>query len=343
MSMSSSPRTSRKPLLLIPLVLLALVGLRPEAQAQTALVPCYGAPADYIARYDSVDGAVDGQVSYPEARVFLETQGWLQPPGETAIHHFEHIHEGLCYPYAETWLQPSNARTFDVRYIFHNVQNYNISAVSATFVDANNSGGGYTATAAQKAELEAAMDSSAGTTNTVFQSYTSLNIGTSCRKTFRPTLNTVRANPDALVDEWFAAGQWTSYIDYPGQPVCTPEFNQDQVRSRNWILPNGGYLYNTLTGLPTASQMSNAVNELTFTVNGTGQPYFYYIDPDFHAHPDNPGLVGEVSLGVVNGNLPVTVDLTGIPSGEHKLVVRSVRGITSSVLVIPFKKKAVCT
>ena len=135
-------------------LLLAAVRGGGEAQAQQALVPCFGAPADYVTAYDAVDGSTDGAVSYPEPRMFVEVQSHLQPPGETERHHFEHIHIGMCFPYAETWAQPVLARTANVRYVFHHVENYNIVNVSSNFVDANNSGGGYTATAAQMAQLE---------------------------------------------------------------------------------------------------------------------------------------------------------------------------------------------
>lgn len=308
-----------------------------STSAQAALVPCYGAPADYVAAFDAVDGTTDGAVSYPEPRVFLEEQSHLKPSGVTDRHHFEHIHLGMCFPYAETWVQPSNARTANVRYVFHNVENYNVSAASSTFVDANNSGGGYTATAAQLAEIEAAMDASAGTTTQVFQSYVFKNIGTSCRKTFRPTLNTVRANSSALVDEWFAAGQWTTYIDYAGQPVCNPEFQQDQVRARSWVLPSGGYLYNTLYNLPPASQMSAPVTgTLNVTLSGTGQPFSAFIDPDFHAHPDSLGLWNQ-DYGPVNGQLPISIPLDGVAAGTHRLVVIADRELHSSVMVVPFR------
>ena len=230
--------------------------------------------------------------------------------------------------------------------MFHHVQNYNIASAKADFVDANNSGGGYVATAAQKAELEAAMDSSATSTVTVFQSYTMQNIGSSCRKTFRPSLNTVRANSAALVDEWFTAGQWTTYINYPGQPVCNPEFQRDQIRSRSWILPNGGYLYNTPVGLPTASNMDvpyeASIDFVWAGSNSGSDPLSWYIDPNFHVHPANLGIA-HLDLGVMpRGDSPVSVPLEGVSAGQHRLVLIAVRGIQSSIVVVPFAKTGGC-
>ena len=92
-------------------LVVVLGGANMDAGAQAApLVACYGAPADYVAANDAVDGATDGVVAYPEARVFLEVQSHLQPPGETERDHFEHIHLGMCFPYAEKWVQPAAAR-----------------------------------------------------------------------------------------------------------------------------------------------------------------------------------------------------------------------------------------
>ena len=137
-------------------VLIAGGGGSLEAQAQTPLVPCFGAPADYVAAFDNIDGVMDGKVSCAEPRAYYEAQGQLVPPGVTERHHFEHIHIATCFPYAEDWKQPNNARTLDMAYTFHHVENYNISKAQANFVSVGSSGKGFLATAAQKAELEAA-------------------------------------------------------------------------------------------------------------------------------------------------------------------------------------------
>ena len=322
------------------LVLVAGSSGRLDATAQTPpLIPCYGAPADYVAANDAVDGVTDGAVSYPEARMFVEVQSHLQPPGETERHHFEHIHIGMCFPYAEKWVQAPTQRKVNVRYVFHHVENYNIVNVSSNFVDANNSGGGYVATAAQKAELETAMDASAGTTTTVMQSYTMSNIGTSCRKTFRPQVNTVRANAAALVDEWFTAGQWTTYIDYAGQPVCTPELNRDQMRSRSWVLPAGGYLYTPVIGTPKASEAAVPhTDSYDFIFGSTGQPLFVHVDPQFHQHPEDPGVYHAALGSFPDGDNPISVPLETVGPGEHRLMLTTTRGIQSSIVVVPFSK-----
>jgi hypothetical protein len=101
------------------------------AHAQTQTYPCAFAPPDYIVANDADDGAVDGQVSYPEPRVFLEAQGHVFEYGATQRHHFEHIHIGMCFPYAEVWKEPNDARSVDVRYVFHEVRDYTITKSTA--------------------------------------------------------------------------------------------------------------------------------------------------------------------------------------------------------------------
>jgi hypothetical protein len=87
----------------------------PKLRLGYEVYECFGAPADYLQAFDATDGVTDGRVMYPEARVYLETQGWLTSPGETPGHHSEHIHMGACFPQGERWRQPNNARTIDFR------------------------------------------------------------------------------------------------------------------------------------------------------------------------------------------------------------------------------------
>ena len=61
-------------------VLIAGGGGSLEAQAQTPLVPCFGAPADYVAAFDNIDGVMDGKASCG-SRAYYEAQGRLCRPG----------------------------------------------------------------------------------------------------------------------------------------------------------------------------------------------------------------------------------------------------------------------
>lgn len=331
---------------ILGLLAIALTGGIGQASAAITDVPCFGIPQDYRIANDMVDGVFDGEVRYPEARVFIESQSHIQESASVVmINEFEHLHVGGCFPYAEKWVQPPNARTFDARLVFHNNRNYNITNFGSTFVHNGGSGGGFTANATQKAQLETAMDNSANSTQTVFQSFTMGSNNTSCRKSFRPSLKTERANDLALVDFWEDAGQWTTYFDYPGQPVCTPEFAVDQLRARSWVQPNRGYIYTNIFDLPTASHMSDPLpssGTLDFTVGVSGRAFQVYVDPDFHNPAgDNPGVWHKdfpaLSQGTVNTQVHVSIPLADIPPGVHRVVVVSGGGFQAAIQVFPFK------
>lgn len=312
-----------------------------EAGAQATMHECVGAPADYVAANDANDGVLDGKVSSPEPRAFLETQSHIQPPGVTERHHFEHIHIGACFPYAETWVQENLARTLDVRFVFHHVANYNVVSFGFTFVRQGGANGPFIATLAQRAELEAAMDASANGTTTVFQHYSAIKKNDmNCRWTARPELQVVRANADAVVDEWFAAGQWTTYIDYAGQGACLPEFQTDRVASRSWAQPGGGYTYSTIFA-PPASQMDEPVSDPWEVLeNASNNDVHNYVDPNFHVG-GNLGLWHQDS-GVHNGDFTISVPLADIPAGAHRLVYIGDRPVSdgtisqSAIQVVPF-------
>ena len=307
---------------------------------------CFGAPADYVQAFDATDGVVDGRVMYSEPRVYLETQGWLTAPGQTPGHHSEHIHMGACFPQGETWLQPNDARTIDFRIILHNVVGYRVTKFGASFSDANNSGGGLSASAAQLAELNEAAAASRDMTVKVYQSYGMKPIGTNCRKSFRPKLEVEPVTDEALVDGWFVQSSWHNYFNYPGLPTCTPSDDRDSIRTRNW---NGtsyhwaGFLNNFR-----ASQMDETKpdpwNLKLSATHGTNQESLH-IDPDFHHHPDNLGLWYENYSFHNVGEFTVTVPLVENDiHGIHKLVFLGHKGVgtdrpaSTVVNIIPFKR-----
>ena len=306
--------------------MLATGGSPNDAQAQTPLLPCFGAPADYVAANDSRDGAVDGKVSYPEQRVFLEAQGHVKPSDVTARHHMEHIHIGLCFPYAETWKQPMGARTVDVRYVFHHNENYTITKVTGLNVNKGGAGkDGFAATPAQIAELQAAMDASATSTRTVHQNY--LMTGpffAKCRKTFKLSVSTIETpGKVAAVDVWEPEFQATTYIDYGLATACTPEYATDRFLARDWVPtgPNMGYLYAGLMP-PKASELAvgPVADPFPQTLIATGMDASLHVDPNYHGAMDDDGVWQHDfgPLGVVT--FPYNVPTGNLAGGLHRLV-----------------------
>lgn len=312
-----------------------------NGHAQVATFPCYAAPADYVAAFDGQDGTVDGAVSYPEPRAYYESQGHL--PTNVTIHHREHIHIATCFPYAEDWKQPNNARTLDLAYTFFQVENYNITRAFANFVSVGNSGKGFLATPAQVAELEAAMDASATGATKVFQHQTMTGtLQLNCRTTGKMGLTVVRANPDAVVDSWEPEMQITTNINYAGQGACTPEFTADQMRGRDWPIPAEGYIYSTFLGMPRAGLADVPVSDpWSVTINAVNQNSLLMIDPDLHNHdPDSPdgddlGLWNQ-DYGVFFGSQTVSIPTADLPAGNHRLMFYGQRGIHAAIMVVPF-------
>jgi hypothetical protein len=319
---------------------------------------CFGAPADYVQAFDATDGVVDGRAMYPEPRVYLETQGWLTVPGQTPGHHSEHIHTGACFPQGETWVQPNDGRSLDVKHVFHNVVGYQVTVVRAGFVDSGGSAaGGILYKADQLAELTAAANSSADTTVAVFQRYLMEPAQTNGRKEIRIGLNLIRSGPEALVDRWFTDGRWQSYINYPGLPYRDPLEDSDIIRARNWFEINGqeDYHYGGFTDSWRAKSMGvtgttrPGVWRLHLTATHDSNHEWLHIDPSFHSHPDDLGLWWQTFRFKGSTVQPIDIPLlaAGIPSGVHKLVylahqvpdgVTPTKPTSTVVNVIPFKR-----
>lgn len=119
----------RTALFLSTLALAALVaaGLS-GGPARAAGFACYGAPPDYVTAFDATDGAVDGRVSYPEPRFFMDNQSWwVEGAGDAtssiaAAQRAAHLHYGLCFPFMETWSEASGTLTIHAKLQAHKYQ-----------------------------------------------------------------------------------------------------------------------------------------------------------------------------------------------------------------------------
>ncbi|MGH3030598.1 MAG: hypothetical protein ACRDNE_07505 [Gaiellaceae bacterium] len=316
-----------------------LVAAASSAGNAPAAVPCFGAPAEYVAAFDTRDGRADGRVSYREPRVYLEVQGWLTKVGEAPGHHSEHVHSGTCFPQGQRWAPRVRRGRLDYRHVFHNVVGYKVVAVRGGFVD---TGVKIKESAAQLAKLNAAAQRSAGTTVAVFQSYR-LNFRrarTNGRKETRTGLDLRRSSSEALADRWFTSTGWQSYFAFRGKRKARPIRECDSIISRNWVTP---FDYgNVGVGCSwRASRMDDAVPGSWRVRAGMAsgvERASLHVDPDFHHHSNDPGIWSR-SLSREGS---VTIPTTGFPSGIHRVVYRGHEGagskITSTVItVIPFR------
>ena len=314
-----------------------LVAVASSPANAAAAVRCFGAPPDYVAAFDARDGRADGRVSYREPRVFLEVQGWLTKVGEAPGHHSEHVHSGTCFPQGQTWAPRVRRGRLDYRHVFHNVVGYKVVDVRGGFV---NGGNGLLETSAQKQELTAAAARSADATVTVFQSYRIGKATSNGRKEFRTGLDLRRSSSAALVDRWFTSTGWQSYYAFAGLPSRRPVRGCDVLIGRNWA---SGFDYgNNGFGCSwRASRMDDPVPDswrLRADMASGVERGSLHVDPDFHHHPDHPGIWSKELAG--EGS--VTIPTAGLPAGTHRLVYmgheEADSEITSTTLtVIPFR------
>jgi hypothetical protein len=286
-----NPRFSRI-LALMGLVCAAMaLGGHFDGHAQAAAsFRCFGPPRDYVTAFDGRDGAIDRAVRYPERRMYLELQGWLTPVGQRPGHHSEHMHTGMCFPQGETWA-PRVAR-IHARQTFHNLLGYRVTRIRGGAVDTGL--GGLIRRPGAIARLNRAARASAGTTRHVYQTYR-LNIpaaNCSGRAESRIGMRVVRSNSRALVAKWFTSTGWQSYMP-PGKPRCTSGRDRDVVISSNWV-PGFEYAKNGLGPAPVRASTWRRPKARRFVLrvgmaSGVTRGSLH-IDPDFHHHPDDPGL-----------------------------------------------------
>ena len=328
------PRFARHAALSLGTILVALAGSADTAQA----LPCFGAPADYVAAFDAKDGRVDGKVRYRERRVYLEVQGWLTRRRQTPGHHSEHVHSGTCFPQGKKWARVRRGR-LDYRHMFHNVVGYRVHSVRGGFVDTRV---GIKETDTQIRELNAAARRSAGTTVAVFQSYRLRfrRAKSNGRKEFRTGLDLRRSSRKAIVRRWFTSTGWQSYFDFRGKRKTRPVRGCDVIITRNWVprfeYGNGGFGCTWR-----ASRMNDPVPG-RWTVKadmalGVRRGSFH-VDPDFHNHPEDLGLWSTR----IRRERRVTIPASSLPPGIHRLVYLAHEGgrrrITSTaVTVMPFR------
>jgi hypothetical protein len=329
------PRFPRRVALVLGTVLVAAAGSAGGAEA----APCFGAPADYVAAFDAKDGTVDGRVRYRERRVYLEVQGWLTRRRRTPGHHSEHIHTGTCFPQGKTWARKVRRGRLDYRHMFHNVVGYSVRGVRGGFVDA---GVGIKETDAQRRELNRAARRSAGTTVAVFQSYRLRfrRAKSNGRKEFRTGLDLRKSSRKAIVRRWLTSTGWQSYFDFRGRRKTEPVRGCDVIISRNWVprfeYGNGGFgcaWRATRMNDPVPNRWIVKADMALGVRRGS-----FHVDPDFHHHPEDPGLWSTR----IRRERRVAIPASGLAPGVHRLVYLAHEGgrrrITSTaVTVMPFR------
>lgn len=295
-----------------------LVGVS-AAPAMAASSPCFGAPADYVAAFDTARGqAADGSVTYSEPRWYDEQQSWATPPfGMMPGHHSDHIHMGRCLPNGETWTTTN--RPIDVEYTFHNAAAYTISSVGMSYLwgdpNAGPTANGWKATTAQIAALQAAADASGNAVTHVFQSYQMATPPVNGFKEIRSSLALSKKTSSAVFLTWALDTRWYETDNIAGLATAAGINGQIAVRNRSHVtFPKPGapttisddYHHSGwcgMTGVPfgatqtagSALFMRSVVSAawsgdkaVCLYVTDGGGPATLMIDPDFHNHYTGP-------------------------------------------------------
>lgn len=329
-----------------------LAALAFAGQAHASLTGAFGPTAKYRAAFDDVRGqSANGQVGYDEPRTCLEWQSWLTPVGQTPGHHSEHMHIEACVPQGQTWLSPNDARYIDVNVTFHNMLDYKVTNLAATFhycvpggsCDSN-------AHASRRAfddsdqpgvldDLTAAAKASAGgATTNVYRSFKLTPATYNGLKEIRLTLSVERGGPGALVERWVLDSRWYATDLYAGLPDGSLFTGARYIRERtivDFIRPDGTLKtneyhhagFNAYTwGRSFFATAKTGTWNVPLRVTDGGGPASLEVNPDHHSHPDYPGdwhnefvMFSPPGVEALRTE-PVPVSDPAIPVGVNRLV-----------------------
>lgn len=337
------------------------------------MTPCFGAPADYVAAFDTLDGSKNGAVSYAQPRVYLEDQSWATPEGQIPGHGSEHMHVGACWPQGLTLTDAAPFKRIDVGYVFHNMVDYKITEAGMSAFNGTGSSALYQATPEQIAALQVKMDASIGhlVVQQAFQSYPIVQARENGLKESRGGLHVVQSGPAAVFEDWRLDIRHYFTYNYAGLPLhAAPNLQQFYLRNRSvtQFQRNGGTSHDyhhsgrcayDLTRADFVRYWPNGKSICLRASDGGGQAYLE-VDPNHHIHCtsgptcDNGEYRGIWFKDLGNSKLwphhpcecayalDVSIPTAGFAPGLHKMVFLSSdsapgRGTWTNVNVWPFR------
>jgi hypothetical protein len=258
--------------------------------------------------------------SYPEPRIFLESQAWwTRTPGKSGTN-FGHVHVGTCFPYKQTI---SGVVRFDLRVILH-----------------DNPGKAYLLRLGTEDRLlyQSDIDFSCPSPGTCTKWYTVLvdtrGASHDGRNEFRITVK-VR-EPDGNV--MFNSSGWQAYLE--NGKSSSDYRSSDQTEARGWYTGVGYANARFTSDLPLVPVSGDWNFEVGLRPGSGGIPVTYHsvlLDPDFHH--GNPGISIKEGSGSYVG--AISIDTRKLANGKHKLLLRTnadaeTGSTNSGILVIPF-------
>jgi hypothetical protein len=306
---------------LVSLLAVGLGVLGALAQASHAAAhECAGAPPDYP------------HTSYPEPRVFVESQAWWtrgRANAETSGR-AHHVHLGLCFPQGRVARFPNGRIRWDIRIVFDHMRGYRAGRLKGGWFERKLGG-----RRCRREHCEWYFTAFGKTRASNFPT-------TDGRKELRPKVRI--KTPDGF--EMFQSAGWQLILkrgrrrenDRPtnvaiGRGWYT-DFGYANVGIRQYRAPGP-----RVSGVwrPRVSAKAGDEDDLRVT------SHLFTIDADFHKNPVDRGKVIRRGRGAFKGRL--RIDTRGLSPGMHKLVMiahsRHVRGrrpngTNTGVEVLPF-------
>ena len=264
---------------------------------------------------------------YPEPRVFLESQAWWRAtPGLPDVD-AGHVHVGTCFPYGKT---VRGTIDFDVRVVMaHNPGRTDRVQVGIVTGDG-------TGTTPVQARPDMTCDGHGPCTTWVKLRLDTTQAAHDGRAEVRFMAHTVQ--PNGL--EMMATTGWPLTLAN-GKPTADYRAG-DVVVGRGWYTDAGYVNADLLSAIPTTPISGVWQPEIKMKEGADGLPatsWNAFVDPDFHAVPEDVGKVVASGIGAYRGL--IRIDTAELAPGRHRLVLRTDAAqpggaVHSGVLVIPF-------
>jgi hypothetical protein len=264
---------------------------------------------------------------YPEPRVFLESQGWWRAGAGVPDEDAGHVHVGTCFPYGRT---VRGVVELDVRVVMaHNPGT--VDRVQVGLVTGDGVG-----TAPVQARPGLTCDGHAPCTTWIKLRLDTTQAAHDGRAEVRFMAHTVQ--PSGL--EMSTTTGWPLTLAN-GKPVSDYR-TSDVVVGRGWYTDAGYVNADLLSVIPTAPITGVWRPEIKMKEGADGLPatsWNAFVDPDFHAMPEQVGTVVSSGIGSFRGAL--AIDTATLTPGRHRLVLRTDAAqpggaVHSGLLVVPF-------
>jgi hypothetical protein len=280
----------------------------------------------YGAEVEAIGLPADAPVrSYPEPRVFLESQEWWRDTGKTD--EGQHIHLSCAFPLNQTI---SGKVRFDFRVVLHNQDSTanNIDWIrvwaggkyplpQTSWVVTPNSDGDVTAWRTFELDMN--------------RTYNGL-------REFRCTVN---MSKDGKSKRRFQSSAWMANVTGSSLGSKSADRSANFLVARGWYADSYDYANAAfLSAYPWSPVSGNWSPTIQFTDNGKNVTnYGLHVDPDFHH--GSKGVYSYERTGSFKG--PILLDTKRFTNGLHRLVLASHQdysgGRNTGVLAMPFQVK----